>query len=172
MTTQDRIAEVLSYEKTKANWRTKHDSLEFIAASNLNNELFGLPLNKAKKCKCLEDLFFMIARMNSKTIRQINTKKMAQFKLKKDKLITLHGMSDAVTFNNCTDEKAIALLKLHKGHIKNFESYPQNWEQIVFGTVPPVRIPTKKEIKERAKAIGLPASSTLEEVVEAELAQK
>ena len=37
---------------------------------------------------------------------------------------------------NSTDEEAIKLLKLHQGHIVNFETYPENWEDIVNGNAP------------------------------------
>lgn len=162
-TQAERIKYVLSLEKSKGQWRKKFGSKEFMAASALNQELFGIPLNKSRKCQCIEDMFFLLNRMDTAKLNQINTIKMSRFKLKKGKVIMVHGLTTALTSANMTDEKAIELLKKHKGHIKNFESFPPDWEQIVFNNTPP-HVPTKSEIKARAKEAGLPANSTLEQV--------
>jgi len=194
MNTQaERINFVLSLEKTKSTWRKKHSSAEFKAASDLNNELFGIHLNKSKKCKCVEDLFFMLSRLNVEKLNLINQIKMNKFILKKGKVIMLHAMTTILTEKNMTDEKAIELLKSHKGHIKNFEKFPEDWESIVFGTAKPAakkeepkkeehkeevkkeEIPvvvSKTEIKNRAKAVGLPKNATLQEVIAAETKKK
>ena len=140
----ERIKYVLSLEGTKKNWRKKHSSVEFQKASQLNRELFGMPLNKVAKCKCIEDMFFMLHRLNVEKLQTINKIKMNQFKLKKGKLITLHGMATAYTEHNMTDEKAISLLKISKGHIKSFEEYPSNWESLVFGVVEKTKEPVLK----------------------------
>lgn len=148
----ERIKYVLSLEGTKKNWRKKHSSVEFQKASQLNRELFGMPLNKVAKCKCIEDMFFMLHRLNVEKLQTINKIKMNQFKLKKGKLITLHGMATAYTEHNMTDEKAILLLKISKGHIKSFEEYPSNWESLVFGAVKKTEAPVlKAEVKAEAK---------------------
>lgn len=171
-TQSERIKFVLSLEKTKSVWRKKHSSAEFKAASDLNFELFGMHLNKSKKCKCVDDLFFLLQRLNVEKLNLINQIKMSKFILKKGKVIMIHAMSTALTEKNMTDEKAIELLKIHKGHIKNFESYPEDWESIVFGVEGkkeeiPVVV-SKTELKKRAKLVGLGNSATLEEVLAAE----
>ena len=61
---EERINKVLSYEKTKSEWRGNHLSIEWQEANKLNIELFGISLNKAQKCECIEDLFFALKRPN------------------------------------------------------------------------------------------------------------
>ena len=130
MELQERIQKVLSYEKTKSKWRGNHNSIEFVEASKLNNDLFGMPLNRTKKCKCIEDLFYMIARMSTEKLNQIKSKTMAQFELKKDKLIMLHGMSQQISNKNLTDDIAISILTKYPSHIKTFDKFPANWEEL------------------------------------------
>jgi hypothetical protein len=88
----------------------------------------------------------MIARMSDEKLNQIKTKTMAQFELKKDKLIMLHGMSQQVSSKNLTDEMAIALLSKYPSHIKTFEKYPANWEELCGRKPVEVSKPKKVEL--------------------------
>lgn len=131
---EELIERVKRYEKTKTIWRSKFDSREFREASQLNKELFGIPLNRKLKCQCIEDLFFYIK--NSKKVNQLTIQKMNKFKIKTDKAgnskqIQLHGHPEVLTNGNLTDAKAIALLKKCPAHIKSFETYPENWMDLI-----------------------------------------
>lgn len=119
---------VLKSEATKNAWRHKHDSTEFRNASKLNQIAFGKPLNKRRKCECIEDLFLLIK--NPKTKERIMSQENQLFKLKEHKHISLHC---GVFTQHSNDEQLIKLLNLHPGHIIHFERYPDNWEEIVSG---------------------------------------
>ena len=91
----------------------------------------------------------------------------------------MHSLSTSLTEKNMTDDLAIEVLKVSKGHIKSFESYPENWESLVNGTAPVAEaindedVPvvwSKTMLKKRAKQVGLSADATQEEVLAAEAA--
>src|SRR3990172_12181188 len=69
---------------------------------------------------------------------EISTNKqttMAQFKLKPNKLIQMHGF-DPIGEKNLTDEIAMKILKVSKAHIRSFASFPENWESLTDGFNP------------------------------------
>ena len=72
---ENRIKEVLSYENTKSEWRGNHLSDEWQKANKLNIDLFGISLNKAQKCECIEDLFFALKRPNKTKKRRWKIKR-------------------------------------------------------------------------------------------------
>lgn len=133
MDLQERIELVLSFEKTKKDWRAKFNSREFREASALNHLLFGMHLNKKVKCDCVEDLFFMLKSYRKEDINHKQIQMNSNFKLKKGKVIALHGMNEVITNANLTDDKAIELLKKFPGHAKSFEVLPENWQEVVAG---------------------------------------
>ena len=91
----DLLEQVKLSEKTKHLWRDNHQSTEWRNANKLNILLFGMPLNNKPKCKCLEDLFFML---KSKNINQKFTQKMEQkFKVQKGKVISSHKFGFHIT---------------------------------------------------------------------------
>ena len=116
---------VKASESSKSIWRSDHDSIQFKAASKVNKILNGIPLNKAPRCECLEDLFFQLKRMNVK--QKINIMESKQFYLK-DVMIMSHNCK-AVT-KDSSDADLIAVLKVSESHIKHFEKYPENWREI------------------------------------------
>jgi len=68
---------------------------------------------------------------------QVKAMTQKKFKMKVGKLIdtTMSTGGPMGQFNsvNITDEIAIALLRRSKGHIRSFESYPSNWQDLVAG---------------------------------------
>lgn len=121
------LHQVLESEKTKHVWRNDYSSLNWLNASKLNVVLFGLPLNKAIGCNCIEDLFLMLKQKNIN--QKIKTIMLKIFKVKPGKLIQTFGC-DHVS-EHSSDELCILLLKKYPKHITNFETYPSNWKEVV-----------------------------------------
>lgn len=122
----DLLNRVLSYEATKAIWRSNVNSIEFQEASKLNLLLFGLKLNAAKKCECIEDLFFMIKKPN--ILNKLEMEENRQFFLKKGKVIQSFAC-DIIT-EKSSDKEMIAALKASPGLIKFFDRFPEDWKSI------------------------------------------
>ncbi|CAB5216967.1 hypothetical protein UFOVP200_25 [uncultured Caudovirales phage] len=137
---ENRIKEVLSYEKTKSEWRGNHLSEEWQKANKLNIELFGISLNKAQKCECIEDLFFALKRPN--IVNKIIEKMEKQFHVKKGSVVMSFN-ADTIT-EHSTDAQCISALKNNPTLIKFFEKVPDNWQKIVG---------IKEDIKELSKEI-------------------
>lgn len=120
------IESVKASEATKSIWRNKHDSEEFRNASKLNKLIFDKPLNHAKKCECIEDLFFYLNRKNVKL--QIMEKQKKVFVLMPGKIVTSF-LHETISVHS-TDEQCIEALKASPGIIKFFKSYPENWKEV------------------------------------------
>ncbi len=135
---EERINRVLSYEKTKSEWRGNHLSDEWQEANKLNIDLFGISLNKAQKCECIEDLFFALKRPN--IVNKITEIMEKEFHVKKGSVVMSFG-ADTIT-EHSTDKQCISALKNNPMLIKYFEKVPENWQSIV-GLVEDV-----KEVKE------------------------
>jgi hypothetical protein len=140
---EEEINKVLSYEKTKSIWRGNHLSTEWIEANKLNITLFGISLNKAQKCECIEDLFFALKRPN--ITNKIIEKMEKQFHVKKGAVIMSFGV-DTIT-EHSTDKQCISALKHNPVLIKFFDKVPENWKKIV-GIVEDV-----KELAEELKDV-------------------
>ncbi len=126
------IKEVKATKPTSSVWKNKFDSLEYKQASKLNSILFGMPLNRVKNCSCVNDLFMYISNLNENKINKIKETMESKFKLKESVgVILLHGINMELSNANMTDEKALTLLKKYPIHIKSFEAYPQNWEELI-----------------------------------------
>lgn len=119
------IERVKQSQKTLKTWRNDHTSIEWKEASKLNEILTGIPLNKARGCECVDDLFFLV---NRTSINQINNKMNQKFKVQTGKVIMLHGCTPVT--DKATDEQIMNLLKLSPAHIKSLETYPENWREI------------------------------------------
>lgn len=132
------IESVKASEATKNNWRNKHDSEEFRNASKLNKLIFDKPLNHAKKCECIEDLFFYLNRKNVKS--QIMVKQKKVFVLMPGKIVTSF-LHETISVHS-TDEQCIEALKASPGIIKFFKSYPENWREIC--NLPPLEVESKE----------------------------
>jgi hypothetical protein len=139
---ENRIKEVLSYENTKSEWRGNHLSDEWQKANKLNIDLFGISLNKAQKCECIEDLFFALKRPN--IVNKIKEKMEKQFHVKKGSVVMSFG-ADTIT-EHSTDKQCISALKHNPTLIKFFEKVPENWKKLV-GIVEDVK-ELAEEIKE------------------------
>ena len=137
---EQRIKEVLSYENTKSEWRGNHLSDEWQKANKLNIDLFGISLNKAQKCECIEDLFFALKRPN--IVNKIKEKMEKQFHVKKGSVVMSFG-ADTIT-EHSTDKQCISALKHNPTLIKFFEKVPENWQKLVG---------IKEDIKELAEEI-------------------
>ena len=140
---ENRINKVLSYENTKSEWRGNHLSIEWQEANKLNIDLFGISLNKAQKCECIEDLFFALKRPN--IVNKITEKMEKQFHVKKGSVVMSFG-ADTIT-EHSTDKQCISALKHNPTLIKFFEKVPENWQKIV-GIVEDV-----KELAEELKEV-------------------
>ena len=138
------INEVLSYEKTKTNWRNNYTSHEWQQANKLNKMLFKIGLNQSSGCQCLEDLFFYIKRVNFKENLKIMSDK--QFKIKDGKLLMVHGFPPMS--NNTPDEEFIKMLKMNPALITSLAYYPSNWRDIVNGKKVKAEKVELKEVEE------------------------
>ena len=140
------LNKVIASEATKERWRHSFNSEEFKNASRVNMELFGIPLNRSKKCQCIEDLFFSLK--NPKIINRLMSQQDQKFKIKDDKHISLHiGVFTAKS----SDDQIIKLLKKHPEHVVNLERCPDNWKEIVFGE-PQEEVNKVQEIEEFEKS--------------------
>lgn len=126
---KEKIAKVLSFEKTKKSWRHKRDSPEFKAATSLNYHFFGVHLSTGK-CNCVEDLFFFLKNAPDEIINQKQKQMNSNFKLKSGIMLALHGF-DPINNTNLTDEKAIELLAKYPGHKVSFETMPENVDELI-----------------------------------------
>lgn len=144
MKEQELLDSVLKSEKSKQSWRNKFGSVEWANANRLNKILTGIGLNQSKGCECLEDLFFLAKRPN--VISKIKIQMSKQFILEKGKLIQSFNHGDIS--NHSTDEEVINALKQQPKIIKYFKSYPENWEDLVFGGKPQTEESPKEEVEE------------------------
>jgi len=78
---------------------------------------------------CWGTLYVETERLKLETLTNTN-KPMQQFKLKSTRIIQAHGF-DPIGAKNLTDEIALRLLKSSKAHIRSFETFPENWEELV-----------------------------------------
>lgn len=129
---EELIQRVIQSEKTKNVWRTKFDSIEFKEANLLNQSLFGEKLKPLEGCECLPTFFFKLNVLRSKN--KIFEKMEKKFFIKKGKILMNHSFASPLGFHS-SDEDCIKLLKLNEKHINSFEKVPDNWREIVFGTV-------------------------------------
>ena len=58
-------------------------------------------------------------------------KSMANFTLKKDRQVYVRSLQNMVTEFNLTDRVALIMLRESKQNINNFETVPENWEELV-----------------------------------------
>ncbi len=68
-------------------------------------------------------------------IKKNGLRDMGQFILKREELLHINGDSQVYTRANITDNIAIKYLKKYPNAITRFESYPDNWEEIISGEV-------------------------------------
>lgn len=135
-TIEEKIKTVLKSKATISEWKNNFDSKEYKEASELNKALFGIHLNRIKNCDCVNDLMNYIFHLSDSKINQIKKSMESKFKLKKGKLIMLHGIEMQISEANLTDEKALMLLKKFPSHINSFEVYPENWQELILDKKP------------------------------------
>lgn len=131
----DRIKKVLEYEGTKEIWRNQYSSTEWQEASKLNDDLYGMPLNRSCM-KCLDDLFLLLhwrvnkTKVQYKSQNKESMEEKKQFVLKPDQVVMSHRFPHPLD-KNSSDEDLIKLLRINKKHINKFEKFPGNWEELV-----------------------------------------
>lgn len=130
-TINEQIKQVLKTKATLTEWKNNFDSPEYKQASELNKILFGIHLNRIKNCDCVNDLMNYIFHLSDSKINQLKLSMESKFKLKKGTLIMLHGIDMQISEANLTDEKAMMLLKKYPAHIYSFETYPENWKELI-----------------------------------------
>lgn len=129
MKLQEEIDLVLSYESAKDDWRNDHSSDEWKLANRVSFIVMREGLRKHVNCGCLEDLFIMLKSLNKNQIQKKQKVMNGKFKLKNGITLKSHGC-DILTADNCTDEKAIKVLKKNPKVLDKFESYPSNWKEL------------------------------------------
>lgn len=115
---------VLLSEATKSIWRKNPNSDEWQNASRLNRFLFGKSLNQNAKCECIEDLFMIL---KTKNINEKIIKKMEkEFIFKKGVVLQTNG--HGVLTESSSDEKCMRFLNEYPNAIKNFKTFPKDWQ--------------------------------------------
>ena len=152
------IEEVLSNQSTVNKWKNDFKSPEWIAASNLNKQFFGMYLNQSVGCQCVKDLYLVINNREKK--QRIMEKQTARFVLKPG-LIMMHGESKQFS-QHSSEQDLMYLLSKHPDKIKKFERYPENWEEIVAEAYPAKTVEVKTTT-ESAPAINETTDSTTED---------
>jgi hypothetical protein len=128
MNLKDQIKLLQSYESSKKNWRNVHTSNEWILADKVASIIMSQGLNKSKNCGCLDDLFIMLKTISQTKIELKMKQENNKFKLKPGILLFLGGTHYSNA--NITDEKSIEILTKFPTKIKDFETYPEDWEKL------------------------------------------
>lgn len=121
------IERVRQSEKTRKQWQKNYSSKEWKEASKLHNLINGIPLNRGGCVDCVSDLFFQLKRNNFNLI--IMKQQSKKFHLPKGTVIQLHGC-DIIT-EHSSDAQMMRLLKIDKGQISKFTTYPENWRELI-----------------------------------------
>lgn len=123
---EELIQRVLENQSTVNVWKNNFKSEEWNDANELHFKMYGVRLNQTKNCGCIPDFY---KALNSTTPKKIMEKQNRRFVLK-DKLIMMHR--EAKQFSkHSSEEDLIYLLSKHPDKIVDFETYPENWEEIV-----------------------------------------
>lgn len=154
---EELIQRVLENQSTVNVWKNNFKSEKWNDANDLHVKMFGHHLTQTVGCKCLVDFY---KALNSTTIEKIMEKQNRRFVLK-DKLIMMHR--EAKQFSkHSSEEDLIYLLSKHPDKIVDFETYPENWKEIVnAGQI------TKDVDPNQFKAEGLEETKDSEESEEA-----
>ena len=141
------IDKVLNSLTTLSAWRNFPDSEERRNLSELHFVLYGQKLSDKPKCGCVDD-FVTVLRGTSieKLTLKYNTMAEKLFKLKPGKVIQSFAIPEPLT-QASSDEMCMRLLKSNEKTIKFFESYPENWKELVanFDPKAPAEEPTTEE---------------------------
>jgi len=147
MNLKENIKIVLLNEKTKNDWKNNHSSKEWKLANQVAIVVMGEGLQRKRNCGCVDDLLIMLKSLNEPKIKLKQTQIMNKFEIKEGKMIQLHGLNDAYTNANLTDEKAIEILKKFPKAIAFFSKHPDNWQELC-GKDVPNEIPGAEENEE------------------------
>lgn len=115
---------------------TAKDVVKNIDAAVELSIIYQAALSKKVNCMtCDSILLAAYAEIEAYTINNYIHTMSENFKLKSGYQILLHKKHEIITENNLTsDDLAIDLLKQNKQLIAAFETYPDNWEELVAGT--------------------------------------
>lgn len=109
---------------------------------------------------CGGKLLGYIERLRSLTKEDMEKKEKTtnenQFKLKKGFLVRFAGTSEAFSCENLNDKIAINYLRINPNRIDNFQSYPQNWQEMLKENF--------EESKEKVSALVKTTPETTKEV--------
>jgi hypothetical protein len=139
MDLKEQIILLQSYESSKKVWRNIHTSSEWILADKVASLVMSQGLNKSKNCGCLDDLFYMLKTISKSKIELKQLQMENKFKLKPGILLFLDGTHYSNA--NITDKKSIEILKRFPVKIKDFETYPEDWEKLAVSEAAPTNDP-------------------------------
>lgn len=159
MDLEAKIKLLLSYEKTKNNWRNTHDSKEWILANEVSSIVMNEQLNRKPNCGCLTDLFYMLKNISKSKIKLKQIQMENEFELKPGILLFMAGTHYSNA--NITDKKSIEILSNFPVKINAFVKYPKNWKELC--EVKPKAKKTKKtEAPKSDEAVELGKMSDIE----------
>lgn len=152
---------ILSHEFAKRVVNYKHDKEIQFELQKIHYELFKKTflLNCSN---CIKHAYHSVRIELTKTkIPMEKTNKLFEIAKGKGGISKqIHIAHDIITNGNLTDEKAIAILKAHPGHIVTFSKFPVNWKELVLNG-----LPTEKKLaeKETGNIITVSKEKQLEE---------
>jgi len=129
-------------ELKEAGWQKVFDNKELNEKfSALWSKVFKEQLCRTCKGGFAEKFNFLTSQNNQKITEMSNRK----FIPKSGILIHLITTGEDITSMTMTDEKAVEILKVHKGYIAFFESFPPDWEELVSGKKKAAATPEPKK---------------------------
>ncbi|NQY30539.1 MAG: hypothetical protein HRT69_13845 [Flavobacteriaceae bacterium] len=161
------IKEVIVLIDSVEDWRNSFSDERYIKASKLNDILYGVPLNQVTNCGCVDDILTLLPTwLNNKEKLNLKIQQMeSKFKLKESAgNIWLPSKHLHISTHNITDELALMLLESFPVHIKSFETYPNDWKDLIEKSysddelaelrIEADKLAKEKEIKKAHKNLG------------------
>lgn len=126
MTIQEQIIEFTNKNRVQKVIANENSNAEFL-------QLFYQVFEYYPPCTTCGDLAVEYDKLVKWANGKLNftPRSMANFTLKKDKQIYVRSIGNYVTEFNLTDRMALIMLRESKQNINNFESYPEDWEELL-----------------------------------------
>lgn len=125
---EDQILKVLSLKEKACKAPHTFTQEERNLYHNVYYKLTGT--RKKTRCStCLTEIYFEVKSLSKQ--KTIIMKSQSKFSLKPGVVIGFHGMAQDYTNANLTDRAALMILKRSRGSIKHFNSFPENWMEMV-----------------------------------------